>query len=389
MKIDYCVSKYGIISASVPEGILTKDCDLLEDKWREICRVIKNSSGAGFTREPLFWYKKSYERACFPFWLQKNKDTGGTEIVKNVKYFLALKRMADIAWKEFKIRLIISITDWCHYKGELKKYSPWKDHKYWIPENYKHVKKLIGWLIQAGIKWFEIENEPPKGHGRFIWDMYRYLVDVKKIGRSKIILGPNRKDDAWWEFHNIQKKSGSENGKIKYNSYDVFHHFGDEVIQIIQDAIDHGDPYLRCIMFSYDGIKPRPSILQVADQVEKLLRISQSKRIIIEVLNNHWHGGFDEIGTGLAIARYRVFGEYPEGYGEHPKIEEPEKPEPVEPDPIDPPEPEEPKEKKMKIDFKMMLKDAWDWLWREQGTKPFWLFVILIVGFLLGLWRKC
>jgi hypothetical protein len=378
MKLDLCVSKYGSTSAYLPEGVFTRDMDLLEDKWREICRVIKHTSGATLTREPAFWYEKSYEKACFPFWIENGK------MVKNVKYFLALKRMASIAWQEFKIRLVISITCGAHHKS-YEKYSPWNGVKYWKPENYKYVKTFISWLIQYGIQRFEIENESPKGHGQFCWDMYRFLVDDKKISRSKIILGPNRKGPAWIEFHNIQKKSGSENGKIKYNSYDVFHNFDDDKIQIIQDANDLGDPYLRCIMFSYDGIKPRPSILQVADQVEKLLRISHSKRVIIEVLNNHWHDGYDEIGTGLAIAHKRVFGEYPEGYNKYPKLEEPEKPEPVEPDPIDPPEPEEPKEEnEMKFDWKIFFQNIWKWLLKPMKIQKIWILLWILLGFILG-----
>ena len=131
-----------------------------------------------------------------------------------------------------------------------------------------------------------------------------------------------------------------DNEQIKYKSYTPCHKFSDAATKELVDGNYH-----RAVCASFDGVVPRPDIPTTEMIVEKFLREVKCKRVMVEVLNCHDNGGYDNAAEGISRAYKNVYGVWPSSYDKYPPLPKPE-PEPI-PEPEPEPEPEIiPEEKK-------------------------------------------
>lgn len=376
-------SKFGSISLSWDEGVVELDDGWLvlsEDKWREVCRIHADC-GADATRE-MHWLVAEPDVWAAPFlWIEAQRKYNLD--VLNQEFFDVLKQMNRIA-KEYKLKLFYTLFDWCGVKkAETAKWNPWMNNiqhinGWWDKRAWPWVESYLQAVKKAGINYVDLFNEPPENQhmvmGEFLWREMRFVVDELHIPYEKIILGHQFAGMVWDRFQDFQKKA-SDNEEIKYRSYTPCHRFSDaDTMAIVKGK------YHRAVNPSFDGVTPRPDIPTTEMIVEKYLREAKSRRAIIEVLNCHDNGGYDNAAEGISRAYKNVYGAWPNNYDRFPPLPKP-KPKP-EPGPVPTPEAEEkPEEEKMELPSIPAM--IWMWIKKNVLHKA-WLWT-LIGGFILGL----
>lgn len=340
---------YSLLRDDYIISVLKKDGTLDLNRLESVVKYTANM-GANAMRD-FFWIDSQMAwETIAPF-----KPDNGGGIVFNDTFFAQQKMIAETCLK-FGIRYYFCLFDHCGTKGDVGSFNPWRffDDFFYGDDAADARRRYIARLLteMAGVDFgLDLCNEPKHGVGHFLAEVFLFL-EVKQFDFTKVILGsdyylkekvPAHGNDYRTFRDLIAAKLGVDwKLNIKTRCISPVHNATMERIEKLWgDDVKPGGQ--RRILYSIDGVRPRPDARQlykIAHQVLETKRIARNKnKILFEVvLGKQENDPLDSL-SGVARAYKEIFGKNPVNFGKFPDIEFPP---PVNDDPGTEPGPEPP-----------------------------------------------
>lgn len=340
---------YSLLRGDYVISVLRKDGTLDKDRLENMVKFAANL-GANAMRDFYWIDSQTALETISPFRI----DSG--RIIFNDTFFRQQRIIAETCQRH-GIRYYYVLFDHCGTKGSTGAYNPWRsfDEFFYGIDAAEAWQQYIERLLEAfaGLDvGLDVCNEPKPGAGEFLAEVFLHL-EKKKFDLTKVIIGNDYylkekvpaygKDYRTFRDLIAAKLGAARKLGIKTQCISPVHNaIMDRIMHLWGDDVKPGGQ--RRILYSMDGVRPRPDAITMREIALKVLRTKRTARkqgkVHFEVVLGKQTGDTIDSMGGIAAAYKEVFGSYPKNYGKYPEAKPPQRwsEEPTPPVPPPPPQ---------------------------------------------------
>ncbi len=317
---------YSILRGDYIISILNNDGSLNRNRVETLLKYAANN-GANALRD-FSWIDSQYAwETISPFWVVDGKPLFNDT-------FFAQQRIIAETCQNYGIRYYHCLFDNCGTKGDTGKFNPWRFYGDYFYGNdasaarKSYIDRFLNGMegIDFGI---DICNEPRSGAGDFLAEVFLHLVE-RNFDFTRVILGNDYylkeknpdygKDYRTFRDQVVEKLGDHWEVELKNLCLSPVHNATLERIKDLWgDDVKPGG--LRRVLYSMDGVKPRPDSNQIYEIARKVLETKSIARnndkVHFEVVLGKQDGDPLYSVSGVFRAYKEIFGENPSNYGRY------------------------------------------------------------------------
>jgi hypothetical protein len=287
------------------------------------------NAGANGMRDFFWIHNERAVELLSPFRLKP-----GNGIQFNFRFFEAQRTIAAVC-ELSGVRYYYSLFDHCGTKGDMSAFNPWnifRDFFYGeaaLGTCYKYIDKVMDGFrgLDYGL---ELCNEPKAGQAKWLANIFIYLIK-KGMNPGNIILGTDyylKKSNSQYmkDYMEFRERVAAELGdewekRLKTACITPIHNATTTRIDKVWDGkVEPGGQ--RQMMYSWDGVRPRPDYDEVYEMATKVLeakwRAREKGKVHFEVVLGKEEGDPLDSFLGIAAAYREIYGENPSNWGKYP-----------------------------------------------------------------------